>query len=290
MPVFNGYECLRDCIESVLRNTDLTLHTMIIIDDKSIDPRVALYLQELNEKKNGRNIEVQFSPDNLGFVKTINKGMRMSPGDVIILNSDTIVTKDWANKLQRAAYSKPRVATSTPLSNYVTINGIPRPFRFNGIPAGMDAERFSDFLERISLRYYPEVPAGVGFCMYIKRRVLEEIGYFDEMRFERGYAEETDFCMRAVKRGFVHVLDDATYIYHIGGVSFESVRDPHVISEKNSMIERNLETLKTLHPEYSAMVEHALAESLAPVHNYINLRIGLMENETESTVCDRSEA
>jgi len=175
------------------------------------------------------------------------------------------------------------------LSNYVTINGIPRPFHFNTIPNGMDAEAFSEFLEKISLRYYPEIPAGVGFCMYIRRDVLEHLGYFDEAKFEKGYAEETDFCMRALKKGFLHVLDDSTYIYHVGGVSFESVKDPEVIREKNLMIERNLETLRTLHPEYTYLVGKALDESLGPVHRYINLRIELMERIDEDTVCDRSK-
>jgi GT2 family glycosyltransferase len=151
----------------------------------------------------------------------------------------------------------------------------------------MKVEAFSEFVEKISLRYYPEVPAGVGFCMYIKRDILEQLGYFDETRFEKGYAEETDFCMRALKKGFLHVLDDATYIYHVGGVSFESVKDPKILREKNLMIERNLETLKTLHPEYTNLVEKALRDSLDPIHRYINLRISLLENNDEDTLCNR---
>ena len=205
------------------------------------------------------------------------------------MNSDTLVTKNWVNKLQRAAYSKPRVATATPLSNYMTINGIPKPFQYNAIPCGMDVDSFATFLEDISLRYYPEVPAGVGFCMYIKREVLEQLNYFDDTKFEKGYAEETDFCMRALKKGFLHVIDDSTYIYHVGGVSFESVRDPEIIKDKNLMIERNLETLRTLHPEYSSLVKKSLDENLAPVHKYINMRAKLMEKEFETTLCDRSK-
>lgn len=287
MPVYNGYEYLRDCINSIFRNTDLAVHTLRIIDDKSTDHRVPGYLQKLRQEGDGKKIEVLSHSENMGFVKTINKGMRLSPEDVIILNSDTLVTKNWVSKLQRAAYSRPRVATATPLSNYVTLNGIPSPFHYNPIPCGMDVEGFSEFLEKISLRYYPEVPAGVGFCMYIKRDVLEQLDYFDEMRFEKGYAEETDFCMRALKKGFVHVFDDATYIYHFGGVSFESVKDPELLREKNMMIERNLKTLETLHPEYTRLVEKTLRENLRPLHEYIDLRIKLLEKNNEDTLCNR---
>jgi len=290
IPVYNGYEYLMDCINSIFRNTDLAVHTLRIIDDKSSDHRILAYLQRLKREGDGKRIEVLFHSENLGFVKTINEGMRLSPEDVIILNSDTLVTKNWVSKLQRAAYSRPRIATATPLSNYVTLNGIPRPFHYNPIPCDMDVESFSEFLEKISLRYYPEVPAGVGFCMYIKRDVLEQLGYFDETRFEKGYAEETDFCMRALKKGFVHVFDDATYIYHFGGVSFESVKDPELLREKNMMIERNLRTLEALHPEYSRLVEKTLNESLRPLHDYIHLRIKLLRQNNEDTLCDRPKA
>jgi GT2 family glycosyltransferase len=277
MPVYNGFECIGDCINSILVHTDLSYHSLILINDQSTDPRITEYLCQLDEKKNGKHIAVLANEDNLGFVKTINRGMQRTIDDVIILNSDTVVTKGWVEKLQRAAYSKPRVATATPLSNYVTINGVPEPFKFNPVPLGMDVDSFGAFLERISLRYYPEVPAGVGFCMYIKRTVLDDLGYFDDAKFEKGYAEETDFCMRALKKGHLHVIDDATYIYHVGGVSFESVKDPEVLKAKNLMIERNLETLRELHPEYLDLVGKALSENLAPVHKYVRMRIEMEE-------------
>jgi GT2 family glycosyltransferase len=287
MPVYNGYGYLRECVESIFRFTDLTTHTLIMIDDKSTDHRVVSYMQKLYKERDGRKIITLFNNSNMGFVKTVNRGMQLFPDDVIILNSDTIVTKNWVDKLQRAAYAKPRVATATPLSNYMTINGIPNPFRYNPVPGGMDIDTFAAFMDSISLRYYPEIPAGVGFCMYIKHDVLQQFGYFDETKFEKGYAEETDFCMRTLKKGFVHVLDDATYIYHVGGVSFESVQDPELLKEKNIMIERNLETLKALHPEYARLVETALRDNLVPLHNYINLRLALLGANIESALCYR---
>ncbi|MFZ5906084.1 MAG: glycosyltransferase [Nitrospirota bacterium] len=290
MPVFNGFECLGSCIESVLANTDLVINSLVLIDDGSTDARVQEYLAKVRKWRNGRTIRILRNKNNAGFTRTVNRGMRRSSQDVLLLNSDTIVTKNWVAKLQRAAYSSPRVATATPLSNYVTINGIPEPFRFNPVPEGMTVDTLSDFLEHISLRSYPEIPAGVGFCLYIKRSVLDVVGYFDEQRFGRGYAEETDFCMKALKKGYIHVLDDATYIYHIGGVSFESVKDPEVLRKKNMMIEQNLETLRTLHPEYAGLVEKALKDSLSPLHEYIRLRLKLQESNRARIACNRSEA
>jgi GT2 family glycosyltransferase len=289
MPVYNGYDYLGTSLNSVFKNTDLSYHSLLLIDDKSYDQRVIDYLVQLQQQKNGRRIEILFNPENRGFIKTINSGMQLVPGDVIILHSDTVVTKGWVEKLQRAAYSKPKVATATPLSNYVAIHGIPEPFTYNQTPLPTDIESFGSFLERISLRYYPEVPAGVGFCMYIKRSVLDDLGYFDDLKFEKGYAMETDFCIRALKKGYIHVLDDATYVCHISSVSFESINDPAVFMEKNLMIDRNLETLKRLHPEYLDLVERALRETLAPVDEYLRLRLTIEEEYAKNTLCYRSK-
>ena len=61
-------------------------------------------------------------------------------------------------------------------------------------------------------------------CLLDQRRaVLRAIGPFDEERFGLGYGEENDFCMRASRAGFVHVLDDATFVYHAGQRSFGAV-------------------------------------------------------------------
>ena len=53
------------------------------------------------------------------------------------------------------------------------------------------------------------------------------------------------------------------------------------------MIEKNLETLKELHPEYSFLVKKALNENLPPIHKYIIFRIALLEKYIENSICNR---
>jgi hypothetical protein len=122
---------------------------------------------------------------------------------------------------------------------------------------------------------YPEIPTGVGFCMFIKRKILQETGLFDEHNFKIGYGEENDFCWKAKKRGYKHILDDATYIYHKGGASFT-----HGIK-----IARELEALNVmekLHPDYIAHVQQFLQENpLKSVHEYLSFRMSLHQRECE---------
>jgi GT2 family glycosyltransferase len=272
IPVYNGIEDLAACMESLIASTDLCFHRLTIIDDASTEEKMHGYLTPLSGA-NGKNIDVLFNGENLGFVKTVNRGMAGSAGDVLILNSDTVVTPNWLEKMQRAAYSKHRVATVTPFSNHAYLCSIPEPLKYNFLPPGFDVRSFGDFIERISLRYYPEVPFGSGFCLYIKRDAIKSLGLFDEDLFEKGYGEDTDFCMRANKIGLINIVDDSTYIYHKGGVSFESNKNPGDLYEKNKMIERNLARLRARHPEYDSSMKEAVETNLRPVLEYLRLRL-----------------
>ena len=56
--------------------------------------------------------------------------------------------------------------------------------------------------------------------MFVKREVIDKVGYFDAETFGRGYGEENDFCYRAEQLGYHHVMCDNTFIYHSGTGSF----------------------------------------------------------------------
>jgi GT2 family glycosyltransferase len=276
VPVHNAYEDVKGCIRSVLDNTDMNCHRIVIIDDKSDDQRIRDYLETLKYELNGIKAVFIFNEANLGFAKTANMGMRFSDRDVILLNTDTIVTDLWVEKLRRAAYSSPGIATVTPFSNNATICSIPNFCESNPLPERFDVHSFAEFIDKISMRYYPEIPTGVGFCMFIKREILNEVGFFDESSFDKGYGEENDFCMRALKKGYTHVLDDSTFIYHKGGASF--TREVKMIKELEA-----LKILEKMHPEYLPIVNKFIRENpLKHIHHYIKLRINL-EKKKELT-------
>ena len=53
---------------------------------------------------------------------------------------------------------------------------------------------------------YPALPTGNGFCLYIRRSVIDAVGLLDEAAFPQGYGEENDFCQRASHRGLRHLI------------------------------------------------------------------------------------
>lgn len=232
IPIYNAYDDIKLCIESIKKNTNLKENRVILVNDKSTDERILPYLksQETN------NIILIDSKINEGFSASINKGILCSNKDVILLNSDTIVTNNWVEKIKRCAYSKDEIGTVTPISNSATLCSVPVFCEDNSIPNDMTIEEFGNLIEFCSLKKYPQITVAVGFCMYIKRVVIECVGTFDVKTFEKGYGEENDFCNRAEQYGYIHVMCDDTFIFHKGTSSFPS-------EEKIKLIKKHEEIL-----------------------------------------------
>ena len=125
IPVYNAYEYTKKCIETVIENTNLKQHTLVIINDKSPDNKILPMLKKFESENPSLNICVIDNEENYGFVKTVNVGMKRSQNDVILLNSDTEVTPNWLEKMQKVAYIQENVATVTPLSNNATLASVP---------------------------------------------------------------------------------------------------------------------------------------------------------------------
>ena len=266
VPVYNALEDLKACVDSVFANTAGT-YRLVLIDDKSTEVGVSEYLAWL-ESHGPAVVVVKRNETNVGFVRTVNRGMKESPSDVVLLNSDTVVTRGWLEKLAQCAYSDESIASVTPLTNNGTICSIPNFCEDNPLPDGFTPQTMADLVEQVSMRLYPEIPTAVGFCMYIKREAIEKTGYFDDDTFGRGYGEENDWCCRAAGQGFVHVLDDATFIYHKGAMSFRG--------DKAALIEKNLKLLFKKHPHYFEMVDRFVAENpLSAIQENINLHLSL---------------
>lgn len=252
VPVYNGYEDLVRCVESILRNTDLSRHRVILIDDCSKDERVEAFLREVcggpeEGAENGigsdKGMIAVFNQVNMGFSANVNRGLAWSDRDTIVLNSDTIVTQGWVEKLQSCAGRSKRIATVTPLSNAATLASVPVFLKDNPLPEGYTADSYARLVERVSLHRYPRIPVGVGFCMYVRNEAYALAGAFDEKAFGRGYGEENDFCFRCTMLGFIHVLCDDTFIYHRGTASFGT-------EEKKRLIEEHTQILRRRYPEF----------------------------------------
>ena len=254
VPVYNAYDYTEECIKSVIKNTNLNTHRLILINDKSPDEKIMPMLQKYASEN--KQIVVLENEENSGFVKTVNRGMSYSENDVVLLNSDTEVTNNWLEKMITCAYSNDYIATVTALTNNGTIASVPNFGVDNDLPKNMSLEQYAKMIEEISLKRYPELTTGNGFCMYIKRKVIEEIGLFDDITFEKGYGEENDFCYRALDHGYTNVLCDDTFIYHKGTQSFKK---ENLTKTRAAIIDDHMKKLRRKYPIYTAKTDQFLA-------------------------------
>tara|TARA_R110002074_G_scaffold139168_1_gene284639 strand:+ start:1028 stop:4801 length:3774 start_codon:yes stop_codon:yes gene_type:complete len=243
VPIYNAAEDVAICIERLKMYTPQGIE-IILIDDRSPDPVIRDILETV---QNDVRFRVLANSENMGFTRTVNRGLKEAQdADVIILNSDARVTPKWTEGLRAAAYSRPKVATVTAMSDRAGAFSAPNIGNDNALPPGIDEASFARAFRRRSLRLYPEVPTGNGFCMYIRRAGLDTLGSLDEEAFPRGYGEENDYCMRALRAGWLNLIDDATYVFHERTKSFGETKTKNISKGRQVVDQR--------YPEYKILI------------------------------------
>jgi GT2 family glycosyltransferase len=263
VPIYNAYDEFLECLYSLFKHQDI--YRIILLDDCSTDKRVNDLLWILKDHDRQR-FRIEANPKNLGYLKTVNKGMRMTKNDVILLNTDTIVTAGWARKMRACAYSDDRIATVTPFTNNGRMCSVPEFLENNEIPKGFTVDSFAECVENASPNLYPELATAVGFCMYIRRNVIDDIGYFDDVSFQMGYGEEVDFSFRAACKGYKNVLCDNTFVFHKGRASFLEAQD--------ALLEKNNKLVAQKYPElWEALALFERSNPLKGLHNRLDMEM-----------------
>ncbi|WP_416137641.1 glycosyltransferase [Halomonas sp. HK25] len=258
IPVYGGYEETLACIDSALKAKVKTEHRLVVINDKSPNEKLTKALRTHAGQHGYTLLE---NEHNLGFVGTVNRGMRLhNNADVVLLNSDTLVPDSWLDTIVAAAYSDPLIATVTPFSNNATICSYPNFCQDNQLPDGATANDMNRVFGKVNAGKTIDLPTAHGFCMFIKRAALQEVGVFDDEKWGKGYGEENDFSLRVEQHGWRNVMALDTFVQHLGSVSFAENAD--------QFIANNLEVLNGLYPDYAENVAAFVKQD--PVRPYRN--------------------
>ena len=251
IPIHGGGQETLACLDSVLA-TVAERGRVVVVDDATEDAALTAALDDLATA--GR-ITLLRNERNLGFVGSVNRALAMqSTHDIVLLNSDTRVFGDWLQRMAAAAYGAPRIGTITPLSNNGSIASYPRESAISVDPEQAAAlDKLAATTHRgISV----EIPVGVGFCLYVRRDCLNDVGELDASVFGMGYGEEVDFCMRARQRGWSHRIAADVYVYHAGAGSFGARRA--------ALLDRSHRLLNLRYPGYDRFIADFLTQD--PLH------------------------
>lgn len=229
---FNEIAHTIKCVESIEKHTLLD-YELIVVDNGSTDGTRSFLRQYMLPRE---NVHVLTNVSNRGFAFGNNQGMSIARGKyILLLNNDTIVTKNWLNNMLAVFQKEPKVGIVGPVSNYVSGAQLVSNVNYKTI------KQMEDFAYQWSLKHHGEnIPAirVVGFCLLVSMAVINSIGGLD-IRYGSGNFEDDDYCIRASNAGFEARIAINSFVHHSGSQTFKGAN----IDYEQSLL-RNWELFK----------------------------------------------
>jgi GT2 family glycosyltransferase len=250
VPVYKSVHLTTRCLNSLadqIQEIARSNPRLIVINDSPSEPDVHEMLEAFARRHS--YVTVLENERNLGFVKSVNKGLEIAckaSRDVILVNADTETYPDTLKNLVDAVYSDPQIGFASPRSNNASICSLPH---FYGGTVADQAESYKRW--KVLSRTMPAfhfTPTAVGFYLYIKHAILANFGFLDP-EFGLGYEEENDLILRANKVGYRAVMVNNAFAFHAGSASF-SLRDMNLTAYQGA----NLQKMAHRHAEFLPLV------------------------------------
>ena len=229
IPVHNAIESVKKCLNAVELSLDDT-DQVIIVDDGS-DEETAHVCQEFSEKTPTRTLIRRAVAG--GFTVAANAGLRSANHDILLLNSDTVITPTAVEHLYEALDESSYIAAVGPISNravtqslfeQASISELQNLEKFWGVGSGsnQNVEWLNQILGEVFQILSPTIHVSTlnGFCMLMRKTAVEHVGLFDEEKFPRGYGEETDWTLRAADLGYEFRVSLKSFVYHEKNASY----------------------------------------------------------------------
>lgn len=237
---YNGRNYISDCVRSVL-NSSYDNFEVIIVDNASTDGSYELVVKEFG---NDPRVKIMRNKKNLGFSGGNNVGLRIAKGKyIVLLNNDTVVSKDWLKKLVWIMENHENIGIIQPLVVNLEDKEIIQSIGFivdkilllsKSIGRGIrvDSIKNNILIKGISYAY--------GACLMIRRECFKRVGFFDpKLKF---YFDDNYWGLLCNLKGFLVASTTSTKIYHKGGAILskrkENVRMYHSTISRLALITR----------------------------------------------------
>lgn len=201
--VFNQLDVTKQCIEHLKGHSTGQPHLLIV--DNGSNEETASYLQEVADTyiRNDQNT---------GVIDAMNQAWPLvSTPYVMYLHNDVLlVERGWDEKVTHLLSILPNIG----VAGFGGADGVEASgFRYNFTSGMVNAEAHG---RRITEEYIPSVVVD-GFCLIIKRSLLEELGGIG-VGYRIHHFYDLDICLDAIYHGY-RVATFNCGVNHLGGVT-----------------------------------------------------------------------
>ncbi len=216
---WNTCSLLRNCLQSVYRTIRGMSCEVIVVDNASQDGSVAMLEQEFPM------VIIIKNSENRGFGTANNQAFRTMQGRyALLLNTDTILTEKAVSELFFFMENHPQAAMAA--GQLLKEDGT-KQNSIAAFPTLLTIFANMPLLEYLLPGRYPskryeyrdpvEIESGVGACLIVRKKAIDEIGMFDERYFF--FFEETDWARQMRSKGWKVYFVPSARIYHLQGKS-----------------------------------------------------------------------
>jgi GT2 family glycosyltransferase/ubiquinone/menaquinone biosynthesis C-methylase UbiE len=261
--VHNAVDDVRCCLTSIKQHT-LPPYRIFLVDDGS-GLETCDFLRDFAYHHNATLLRHETAR---GYTFAANAGLRAGNAPmVVLLNSDTEVTDGWLDRMADLLHRHSKVGIVGPLSNAASWQSVPRvlngdDWAQNDLPAGVTLDDLTWAVANGACRLGIEVGFLNGFCLLIRRRVLDDVGLFDEKTFGAGYGEENDLCIRARRAGWTLMVAEDAFVLHHQSKSYGHDRRRQLVRRADAQLAAKHDHARDIGPfvhraRNSLRLEHA---------------------------------
>ncbi|MDI6775819.1 MAG: glycosyltransferase family 2 protein [Syntrophales bacterium] len=216
---WNTKDLLRNCLASICETVRDITREIIVVDNGSGDGSVEMLREKFPR------VHVIKNTENRGFGAANNQGLRIMTGRyALLLNSDTILTENAVYELFSFMEAHPEAAMAC--GQLLHANGS-KQNSIAAFPRLLTLLTNVTLLEYVWPKRFPskryawkeplEVDSGIGACLMVRKKAIDEVGMFDERYFF--FFEETDWAYQMRSAGWKIFHVPSAFIYHLQGQS-----------------------------------------------------------------------
>ena len=212
----NGLGLLRQCLASILENTDYPNYEILIVDNGSDDPRTISYFDNISRDP---RIHILRDDSPFNFSALNNSAVKAARGKLVgLINNDIeVINGEWLSEMVSTALQPGVGAVGARLwyPNYTLQHGGIVLLGTEKV-AGHSHKRLargghSGYCGRAILQQ--SFSAVTAACLVIRRSVFLEVGGFDEENLAVAFGD-VDFCLRVREAGYRNVWTPYAELYH----------------------------------------------------------------------------